>query len=200
VIDKLINNFPGIFGNGEFYNNSFGLRCLLDGKTTQPHNFINAMFRASVIIELLFSNREIYFVLSFLTQKSRDTTKIEKELDELLEGVDKELIECNSSELLDLEEATTRIDYLYKAKLSKEQLFDLLWIPLGSDFGHLFKKKRCYQIHIIDLEWSTSFYPYDDRGADILCADLETYRKTYKKVESYLLTFDLELMKQRLQF
>ncbi len=89
---------------------------------------------------------------------------------------------------------------LYKAVLTPQLLINLLWDPLAIWFqGSLaFDPENPYDIYFLNPEGTISFHPYDHRGVDILCENIEVYRYIFHKLKDNLFEHDLDLMKQRL--
>jgi hypothetical protein len=91
---------------------------------------------------------------------------------------------------------------LYKTILTQRVLVNLLWDPLSIWFdGSLaFDPKNPYDLYVLNYDCTISMHPYDHRGADILCTDIEIYRQTFFKLKDSLFEHDLELMRKRLKY
>lgn len=201
MVDQLIKRFSGLFNGSEFYNNEYGLRCLLNAGEMNTYFLVKTIIKADKIISSLLDQNDLYFVLSYFLLDRKQIKRIMKDHIDLLGSIHYELIEMKSTEINQEDDCDSklRVDFLYKGKGSAELIYKLIWLPIVSDFGLIARKKYYYQLHIANFDQSIVMHPYDDRGIDILCKDLATYRETYKKLEPYLLEHDIELMKKRLQ-
>ena len=78
-------------------------------------------------------------------------------------------------------------------ELPLAKLQNLLWCALAGDFGPLHPNPHCL-VYLLNIEKEIIIHPYDDRGMDIIGGNFSELRDLYKKYNSWLLGYDLEVM------
>ncbi|QOL20182.1 DUF3885 domain-containing protein [Candidatus Bodocaedibacter vickermanii] len=202
-IEEIVILLPNIFKSASFYKNEYALRVLLEDTSFSPYSLFQSIHRAKdILLSMFLNDSDIYYIK---VRRMNDISRLEVFNDDVN---DSEYLEKIVKPYEKFEEdfedfGCVYAQYsMYKAKKTEKIIIDLLWDPLATTFHESlsFTTENDYEIYFISPDNVWSFYPYDNRGADIICKDLTTYRETYKKLEPYLFEHDIELMKKRLQY
>jgi hypothetical protein len=195
---------PALFKSASFYKNEFGLRVLLDDTDLSPYCFYNSIHKAKEIILSVFDSTELYLIKVYRLNNERDPETLLKSLKEKDNHINyiEHFVQPYEKFEEDFQDfgVVQGLYVLYKTVLTPQLLINLLWDPLAVWFqGSLaFDPENSYDIYFLNLEGTISFHPYDHRGADILCENIEDYRHIFHKLKNNLFEHDLELMRQRL--
>ena len=206
-LNKIRETMPNLFKGGSFYKNEFGLRVLLDDTDLSPYCFYNSIHKAKESILSVFDSTELYLIKVYRLNNEIDPEillKSLKEKDNDNQPIDyiEHFVQPYEKFEEDFEdgEGVYGLYILYKVELTSKLIVDLLWDPLAVGFqGSLaFDLENPYDIYFLNLAGTISFHPYDHRGADILCENIEAYRYIFHKLKNNLFEHDLDLMQKRL--
>jgi len=182
-----------------FYNWPFSLRFdLQTGETGTDEYFIEVARRATTLFEAVFSNDEALFLVvidyQYKRRKVRSSNYIFKQIQDFTKS------EANYLNPILLYKDDGQYGYRRIAviKLAAERLNyqNILMAIANTDFpprqprldrNSALKSKEVY---FLNIDRKLIFHMYDDRGLDIIAADIETLRPIYKKYNGWIFDYD----------
>lgn len=196
----LKDNFKGlVIRKPLFYNWEFGLRFNLQvGNTDTDAYFVEVVNRASTLFQTAFyANDQLFLVYldyKYHRRKIKLSNYVFKQVNNL------EQSEVSFSKVKQLYEPNDKFDVRNIAliKLTTDRLnFKNILTAIGhTDFmpreprldnrGVLTNK----EIYFVNISKKLIFHMYDDRGLDIIAADLNTLKPIYLKYNDWILDYD----------
>ncbi|MGQ7947417.1 DUF3885 domain-containing protein [Flavobacterium sp. WC2509] len=196
----LSNNFKGLrLGKPLFYNWKIGLRFDLQVDSTDTDDYFQEVTRrASTIFQSAFEDSDQVFLVfmdyKYKRRKIRFSNFTFKQIENLIKSEvsyskEKRLYEPNDKfdirNIAILKTATHKINY--KSILTAIGHSDFFpRQPRLDENGALTAK----EVYFINIDKELIFHMYDDRGLDIISADIEAIRPIYKKHNDWVLDYD----------
>ena len=196
----LTDNFETfIFRQPLYFRWKFGLRFNLQvGEAGSDEYFEEVNKRANKIFQSSFAQHEQLFIVfidfKYKRRKIRLTNYTFKQIKDLKKG------EISYSKAIKLYEPNDKFDIrniaLIKLPIDRINYGNILAAIANSDFpprrprldkNGVFTNK---EIYFINIDKKLIFHMYDDRGLDIISADLETLRPIYKNHNDWILEFN----------
>ena len=181
------------FQHAIFYSNEQCLRFGLSEESEQEsyvRMFTSALQKSTQIIDTVFEKSdELSICLAFSGDGYLSNFSVFKYLKQLQIKIPEENYKFQE---WDIDDESNR-NYLF-FKINKSELHKILFGKLGAELG--IKPSFWFDVYIYDIELGVLAHPYDDRGMDIVGTNKVMIKNIYKKYHSWLLNYDLKIMRE----
>ena len=181
------------FQHAIFYSNENCLRFeLSEGAKYDSHisMFTTALERSTEVIETVFQKSdELSICISFAGDSFVSNLSQFRELSDL--GVKLPKTRHIFSEWNEEEEWYQNYVFF---NISKTELHKFLFGKMANELG--IRPSYWFDVYIFDLGLGVLAHPYDDRGMDLVGSNKPMLSRVYKQFNSWLLEYDMGVMKQ----
>jgi len=175
-----------------YYNWKFGLRFnLQNGKEYDEEYFSEVIKRASDLFESAFTTEDTILLVYIDYKYKRRKIRFHNYIFKQIINLDKNEVEYKKRKhknLIDnialIKVERGRIDYKNIFSVIANKDFDRN--PSLDKLGTLSDK----EVYFLNIDKKLIFYMYDDRGLDIISAQVETLKPIYAKFEKWILDYD----------